>query len=269
METKDQKRYFSGRSLGQALLVAAEDLGIAPDRIAYELLGGRHTSLKGTRRTVISVDPARPERPVVTPEPKVVAPPQAPTRIPRAEDSPRQGQRQRDDRPASRPMQLREELSALELAALEGMELLLPLAGLELDVHVEEGAGGVAVDLTGPDRRIGTGRHGEVLRAFEYLLPRVMGQEVEVRVDSGRFRARQEEELVERARMAAREARASGEPQWLDPLSPAERRVVHLAILDCEGVASASDGEGFLKRIRIFPGEAEAGGASADVSRET
>jgi spoIIIJ-associated protein len=39
----------------------------------------------------------------------------------------------------------------------------------------------------------------------------------------------------------------------LEPMNPYERRLVHLALSESKGVATASVGDGFIKRVRISP----------------
>ena len=47
--------------------------------------------------------------------------------------------------------------------------------------------------------------------------------------------------------------KAKGEESVLTPLNPYERRLVHIALRDIEGVETMSLGDGFLKRVAIVP----------------
>jgi len=51
----------------------------------------------------------------------------------------------------------------------------------------------------------------------------------------------------------ARQVSASGRPELLDPLNPYERRIVHIAVNQVPGITSESQGDGFLKRVKVFP----------------
>ena len=74
-----------------------------------------------------------------------------------------------------------------------------------------------------------------------------------IHLDSAGFRKIREDEVVEIARRTAEQVRARGEESLLSPLNPYERRIVHLALSEVEGVATRSVGDGFLKRIAIYP----------------
>ena len=94
---------------------------------------------------------------------------------------------------------------------------------------------------------------------MEHILPRMVrglsGTGVPCRVDSEGFRAAYEQELEHMARAGAEEVRQGYEDKLLEPMNPAERRVVHLALVDDSSVETESEGSGFLKRVRIFPAE--------------
>jgi hypothetical protein len=138
--------------------------------------------------------------------------------------------------------------------AAEAAEALVALGGLDVAATVELADDTVRVDFAGPGRAALVGRQAELLRSCEYLLRRMVRDVPEggIVADSGGYRAEREESLRRRAAAVAEEVRRSGEPVLLEPLAAAERRIVHLAIQDEPGVASASEGDGETKRIRVF-----------------
>ncbi|HET9481347.1 MAG TPA: R3H domain-containing nucleic acid-binding protein, partial [Candidatus Polarisedimenticolia bacterium] len=100
-------------------------------------------------------------------------------------------------------------------------------------------------------------RKGSVLEAFQLLLSKVVesrhGLEKRLVLDCDGYRRGRDKDLVEAALRAAETVRRSGEPMELDPMNPYERRLVHLALAEEKGVATESQGDGFLKRILITP----------------
>jgi spoIIIJ-associated protein len=68
------------------------------------------------------------------------------------------------------------------------------------------------------------------------------------------YRDRQREMLERRAHSAAARARKTRRPVSLDPMSSFERKVVHTALSDFEGVRTASEGEEPDRRVVIYPG---------------
>ncbi len=101
------------------------------------------------------------------------------------------------------------------------------------------------------------GRHGQTLDALEYLLNRVIGRQEErgsrVVVDCEDYRERRARELEEIATRLADKVRQRGKPQTMVPMSPRERRVVHLALSNYTGVVTRSTGQGYFRRIVIVP----------------
>jgi spoIIIJ-associated protein len=113
------------------------------------------------------------------------------------------------------------------------------------------------LELHGPDAERLAGLGFELLAEIELLLPRAVqslcGRHVRCRLDAAGLREAREAELRARAREAAERALASGQPELLEPLNPAERRLVHLELADRPGLETESLGSGFLKKIRIAP----------------
>jgi spoIIIJ-associated protein len=132
------------------------------------------------------------------------------------------------------------------------------LRGLGLDVQAQARDAGptIEVEVTGPDHEFLLGQQGEALNATQYLLNRIIyrgRRGRKIHVDAGGFRRQREDEVVEIARRTAEKAKAKGEECLLSPLNPYERRLVHLALGEIEGIETRSVGDGFLKRVAIIP----------------
>ncbi len=143
----------------------------------------------------------------------------------------------------------------LEQAARRWTESLLRVASLSLDVEIYERDGELEVHLGGADAEVAVEDGGEVLRSIQHLLPRLMlgtvGESVHCKVDCNDFRELHEERLRAQALGAAAEAAAEHREVTLDPMHPADRRIVHLVLADNELVRTESLGRGFFKRVSI------------------
>ena len=96
----------------------------------------------------------------------------------------------------------------------------------------------------------------EPLNALQYLLNRIVyrgRRGRKIHVDSQGFRRVREDEIVEIAMRTADKVKARDEECVMSPLNPYERRLVHMALGEVDGVATRSIGDGFLKRVAIFP----------------
>jgi spoIIIJ-associated protein len=127
--------------------------------------------------------------------------------------------------------------------------------GLELDARARDAGATIEVDLGGPDRDLMLDHRGEALNALQYLLNRIvykgrLGKKIHL--DSEGYRQSREDEIVEVARRTAEGVLAKGQESLLSPLNPYERRLVHIALGEMEGIGTRSIGDGFLKRVAIF-----------------
>lgn len=81
-----------------------------------------------------------------------------------------------------------------------------------------------------------------------------------IMVDAEGYRGRHANSLEDIARQAAEQVLASGEPVPLEPMSPRDRRTVHMALAEIDGVASVSAGEDPYRHVVVcLPGQCEEG----------
>ena len=142
-------------------------------------------------------------------------------------------------------------------AVEEAIEVLADLAGTELASSARRENRGFEIELSGPGSRALLEDRGIGLDAMEHLLPRLVrglnGHGVPCRVNSDGFREAREEELKRLARSTAEEVIREGVERRLEPMNPADRRQVHMALVEEPEVRTESEGEGFLKRVRVLP----------------
>lgn len=101
------------------------------------------------------------------------------------------------------------------------------------------------------------GRRGETLDALQYLtrlfVNRAEDNNKRVALNVGDYRARREETLKALAKRQANRVLKYGRSTALEPMNPYERRIIHTAIQEVEGVTSHSVGEGDRRRVVITP----------------
>ena len=133
---------------------------------------------------------------------------------------------------------------------------LLSAAGLLVETRRKEStADEMLFELFGDDVEPLLANKGEGLTGLEVLVGRIaskrLAMPVHPRLDAEGFRAHRKEALEELAQQSASEVRRSRRPQLLPPLSPWERRLVHLALSEDPEVETESEGDGFLKRVEV------------------
>jgi len=117
----------------------------------------------------------------------------------------------------------------------------------------------IRVDVRGRDLRILIGRHAETLNAFQYVASLIVGKQsgqfVQLVVDVEGFRARREKQLRQMAQRMADQALKMGRRVSLEPMSAAERRIVHLELQGHPAVMTESTGEEPRRKVTIVPKE--------------
>jgi spoIIIJ-associated protein len=129
--------------------------------------------------------------------------------------------------------------------AADYLEELLDIADLDGDLDMDVEGDRASVSIVGGDLDRLVGRNGEVLDALQELtrlaVLRETGERSRLMLDIGGHRAERRKVLEGLARDAVEEAKASGQPVPLKPMTPFERKVVHDVVADA-GLASDSEG---------------------------
>ena len=110
--------------------------------------------------------------------------------------------------------------------------------------------------LDGEDLSILIGRRGETLDAIQYLTGLVAnngGGHYKISLNVSGYREKREETLTQLANRIAAQALSAGNCRTLEPMNPYERKIIHTAIQNIEGVYSGSFGEGSERRVVIAP----------------
>ncbi len=146
----------------------------------------------------------------------------------------------------------------LVLRAREVLEQLLGHLGASCTVEATEtGPEGIVLHLRGPGSGLVIGRRGQTLDAVNYLLNRIVrrpgGDPRPLVVDVEGYRQRREESLVDLARRLATKAKETGRVVTLNPMSPRDRRIVHLALGEDGAVTTRSQGTGHYRKLLILP----------------
>jgi spoIIIJ-associated protein len=231
----------------EAIAQGLEQLGLTADAVSVEVLdagtkglfgiGGRQVRVRLTVRGSVSA-------PVLSPAP-----------VSRPE---------REATTVSKPPLDESHDSTLDLTESVISKLLYNM-GLEAQVsaHLDETdraeRRSIRVDVRGRDLSVLIGRHAETLNSFQYIASLIVGKQtgqfVQLVVDVEGFRARREKQLRQMAQRMADQALKMGRRVSLEPMSAAERRIVHLELQGHPAVVTESMGEEPRRKVTIVPKE--------------
>jgi len=136
-------------------------------------------------------------------------------------------------------------------------ELLEKMSLDSVPVEVVEEDETIRVNLKTEEPGLLIGFHGKTLSSFQLILGlmvfRKLGEWQKLVVDVNDYRQEQTERIRKIALSAAQRARFAGQAVALSPMTPFERRVVHLALSEREDVETCSEGEGGQRYVIITP----------------
>jgi spoIIIJ-associated protein len=119
---------------------------------------------------------------------------------------------------------------------------------------VAEKENGALISLAGEGLGVVIGRRGETLEALQVLVSLAAnkgGGYYRVALNIGDYREKREQALVLLAGKVAKQVLSTGRNRTLEPMSPYERRIIHTAIQEIDGVESVSVGEGDNRRVVV------------------
>ena len=135
---------------------------------------------------------------------------------------------------------------------------LLALIDQTAKVGVEDGEEDlflIKIETDDPGSLIGF--HGRNLSSLQLILGLILFRQTgawkRVIVDVNEYRREQTERLKAIAVNAAERVRVSKSPASLSPMTPYERRIIHMALTNFEDLETKSEGEGSERHVVIFP----------------
>ncbi|NQW24491.1 MAG: protein jag [SAR202 cluster bacterium] len=117
-------------------------------------------------------------------------------------------------------------------------------------------SGGPIIDLAGEDSGLLIGRRGQTLQALQFLVNLIIRREFEgvrVTLDVENYRQRREASLRDMAEKIGARVAQTNRSITLEPMSPADRRIIHTSLSEHPGVSTESTGEGEGRKVTVMP----------------
>ncbi len=258
MERRNERRSVvaSGKTVEDAIGNGLAMLQVERDQVDIEVVtpGSRGVLGFGAENARVKLlvklppEPKREPEPEPEPEPEV-EPPASATEPPMAAEPP---ELEPDEQTAGNIGQeiLTELLRLMNIQA--SVEIIL---GYELADEGEPPP--VVLNITGEDLGILIGRRGDTLRALQYLVRLMVSHRLRhwtnLVVDVENYVIRRRRTLESLAFRVAEQVARSGRTQALEPMSPYERRVIHISLRSHPDVTTQSVGEGERRKVTIIP----------------
>ncbi|MBL06358.1 MAG: hypothetical protein CL773_00620 [Chloroflexi bacterium] len=136
---------------------------------------------------------------------------------------------------------------------------LINSTGLDADVYVRDQMeeGSIVFELEGQDSGLLIGRRGETLSSLEYLVrlmaSKALDKRANIMIDVEDYKLRRKEKLENIAKKTAEKVSKTGKRISLEPMSAADRRIVHMTLAESKNVSTQSRGEGMHRKVVINP----------------
>jgi spoIIIJ-associated protein len=157
------------------------------------------------------------------------------------------------DRPVTPPDNLSEDAARVH----ELVSRITDAIADDFEVRVDEGDEEIRVVVEGSATGLVIGHHGHTIDAIQHLVSAIVypapGPRRDIVVDAQGYRGRRERTLRDLAKRAADDAVRSGRAMELEPMSSAERKVVHLALAERGDVETSSEGREPVRYVVIRP----------------
>ena len=247
-----------GETIDQAIEKALRSLGVERDRVEIEILaapsrgmfgfGGKPARVRAALRQPVSLESVGGETPSVS---RGTSGPRA-TAVSETASA--------EDNIAIAATAADVSIGPLGAKASGLLGGILDRLGVRCRIEARPGAdpGVIQLDVMGDAGGLLIGRRGQTLDALEYLVNRIVTRDEDaiagrIAIDVEGYRERRREYLDALARRLAQKAKETGSAVTLDPMSPRDRRIVHLALKSYPGVATRSEGEGHYRKLVILP----------------
>lgn len=235
---------YAGKTVEEAVLTALEELGLERDDIYVEILEEPQKGFLGLGGKEARV------RVELIGEWEVLG--RKAEREEKAAEEPLE-----EEDPYSRGELDEERINTIDGTAkpLEAVREILGIIGIDAMVEAKEKEDAIVVDVWGDDVGLLIGKNGNTLEALQYLVNIGCRRTEEVTkrivIDVEGYRKRRKARLEKQAEEMAQTAISRGEAVELPPMSPSERKIVHMAVRSMPGVHTESLGEGPDRRVII------------------
>lgn len=261
----------TGETLEEAKGAALDQLGIAEDDAEFEVIdepkAGLFGRTRGEARVRARVRPTaargnqerRPRK-----EKSDEKSGERRESRPRGEGQERRPRQQREDRPPREPREPREKVEVdpaiVGEAAAQFLTGLVGAFGTTGSVSVSREGEEIEVRVDGTELGLMVGPGGATLLAIQDLTRvasqrRLGDQDTRLRIDIAGYRERRREALTRFALKVAAEVKETGSSRALEPMTSADRKIVHDSLTEVEGIVTRSEGEDPRRRIVVEPAQ--------------
>jgi len=244
---------FEDNSVEKAVAKACEELNIPKKDLKHDVISYGSTGifgLVGTKKARIRVTIAEPAQ-----EPETDSHSTAPDAIPLTE--------QIVEEPVTMPaadvgdLEAHPEADDPKTVGREALQRIIDFITTDATISIVERPDRILFNVSGGNAAMLIGRRGQTLEAIQYLVEKIInkrrGKRVRIQVDVEGYAQNRQTGLQKLAGRLAEKVKGTGKPATIGQMNAHDRRIVHLALKDNNAVRTQSIGEGYIRKLVIFP----------------
>lgn len=250
----------SAKTVDDAITEALIQLGVTSDRLEYEVIEKGSSGFLGIGMKQAVIEARRKPEPVAEVKEETIPVEEVKPSVVKEQVSEPVQEKQEEKAEEEPARKKATELAEVSDEAIKAVEAFLndTLKAMDMDVEIVsevDSEGALSVEMKGSNMGILIGKRGQTLDALQYLANRVANKHqdgyVRVKLDTENYRARREETLRHLAKNIAFKVKRTRRAVSLEPMNPYERRIIHAAVSEIEGVTSQSKGEEPWRKVII------------------
>lgn len=250
---------FEGKNVEQALQKACKELNISKEKLKYDVISYGSTGifgLVGSKKAKIRA--IVPEQTTgIVPSSKL--PSKTEAKPPQSEAKPQEPHAE----PHAEPQTVQADLDAGK-AYDEAVDLgrnvlqrIVDFITTDASISIEKNSSNVFFNITGGIPALLIGKHGQTLEAIQHLTEKAINNNIEqrirIQVDVEGYLEARRASLKKLVKQLSEKVKNTGKPVNIGQKNAHDRRIIHLALKNDANVTVKSIGDGFIKKMMIFP----------------
>jgi spoIIIJ-associated protein len=250
---------YSAKNVNKAIENACAELNLSQDEIKYDILSHGSSGifgLAGVKKAKIRVHlPEKPKEPNTKNQPLTLDSELKDEIYSEENKSPDQFFAD-DNRDVPQPVEFEE--NPLDLGRTV-LQRIVDAITNDAKISAEENSGGLFFNVVGGNAGILIGKKGQTLDAIQSLVEKIINKhnphndKIRVQVDVEGYLETRKANLEKLAERLAHKSKRIRKPISLGQMSAYDRRIVHLALKHDPDIRTKSKGEGYMRKLVIFP----------------
>ncbi len=137
------------------------------------------------------------------------------------------------------------------------LQRIIDFITTDATISVHENSDRILFNIEGGNSAVLIGKRGQTLEAIQYLVEKIMNkhseQRIRIQIDIEGYLDSRRTRLKSLASRLSEKAKRTGKPVTIGQLNAHDRRIIHLFLKDDSGVRTQSMGDGFYRKLVIYP----------------